>query len=102
MRTILPALALAPMLLAACMPETVEPDPAQDTLDIAAPAADQDECGSASYLPLIGQPGPVISVPANTAYRSYRTGDPVTMDFNPARLNFEHDKTGRLVRVSCG
>ena len=31
-----------------------------------------------------------------------KAGDPVTMDFNAARLNFEHDRTGRLVRVSCG
>ena len=37
-----------------------------------------------------------------TPYRTYRTGDPVTMDFAPKRLNFEYDRSGKLIRVSCG
>lgn len=98
MRTILPALLLAPLSLAACMPETSKPA----TVVIVTPGAIDDTCGSGRYQSLIGQSGPVISVPAGAAYRSYRTGDPVTMDFNSARLNFEHDKSGKLVRVSCG
>lgn len=98
MRTILPVLMLAPLSLGACMPEASEPD----TVVVVTTDMPDDDCGAARYQSLIGQSGPVISVPANTAYRSYKTGDPVTMDFNPARLNFEHDKTGKLVRVSCG
>lgn len=98
MKKLLPALLLAPLSLAACMPEASEPD----TIAVVTPDTSTDTCGSARYQSLIGQAGPVISVPANTPYRSYKTGDPVTMDYNPTRLNFEHDKTGKLVRVSCG
>ncbi|WP_199258441.1 I78 family peptidase inhibitor [Paracoccus binzhouensis] len=96
MKPILPVLMLSPLLAAGCVPEPTAPEPAVP------PAAAEDGCGASRYLPLIGQTGPTISVPANTPYRSYKTGDPVTMDFNPARLNFEHDETGKLVRVSCG
>ncbi|WP_423210153.1 I78 family peptidase inhibitor [Paracoccus yeei] len=95
MKQILPVLVLVPVL-AACLPEPPEPTPMP-------PIAIQDDtCGASRYLALVGQQGTTISVPANTPYRVYRTGDPVTMDFNAARLNFEHDRTGRLVRVSCG
>lgn len=90
---ILPVAILVPVLVAGCVPEAPPPEPA-------APA--DDSCGAARYLPLVGQTGVTISIPADQAYRSYKTGDPVTMDFNPNRLNFEHDKTGKLVRVSCG
>lgn len=98
MKTILPVLMLAPLSLGACMPETSAPD----TVVVVTPGIATDTCGASRYQTLIGQSGPVISVPAHAAYRSYKTGDPVTMDFNPTRLNFEHDKTGKLVRVSCG
>ena len=35
-------------------------------------------------------------------YLGPRTGDPVTMDFAPKRLNFEYDRSGKLIRVTCG
>lgn len=95
MKRLLPAVVLLPLLASACVPEA-PPEP------VAPPPVANDSCGANAYLPLIGQQGPTISVPANQAYRSYKTGDPVTMDFNANRLNFEHDKTGKLVRVSCG
>lgn len=95
MKLSLPALVLTPMLLAACLPE-------EPTTPAPPPPAMDDSCGAGSYQALIGQKAPNIVVPANAAYRSYKTGDPVTMDFNPGRLNFEHDATGKLVRVSCG
>lgn len=92
MKPILPVAMLIPLLAAGCVPEPApEPTP---------PA--EDSCGAARYLGLVGQSGVTISIPADQAYRSYKTGDPVTMDFNPNRLNFEHDKTGKLVRVTCG
>lgn len=90
-----PVVALMP-LLAACVPEAPVPEPLPPA------AAQEDTCGAARYLPLVGQKGTTITVPANTPYRTYKTGDPVTMDFNAARLNFEHDKSGTLIRVSCG
>ncbi|WP_323717482.1 I78 family peptidase inhibitor [Paracoccus aminovorans] len=93
MKPILPVLMLVPLLAAGCVPE---PEPETP------PVMGEDSCGASRYLPLIGQSGVTISVPANVPYRSYKTGDPVTMDFSPSRLNFEHDKTGKLIRVSCG
>lgn len=95
MKPILPVAILAPLLAAACVPE---PAPEPETPPVLA----EDSCGAGRYLALVGQSGVTISIPADQAYRSYKTGDPVTMDFNPNRLNFEHDKTGKLVRVSCG
>ena len=96
MKPILPVVVLAPFLAVACVPEAPEGD-----ATLPPPVAD-DSCGANRYLPLIGQSGPTISVPADVAWRSYRSGDPLTMDYNPQRLNFEHDKTGKLTRVSCG
>ena len=37
-----------------------------------------------------------------TPYRTYRSGDPVTSDFSLKRLNFEYDRSGKLLRVTCG
>lgn len=96
MKPFLPVVLLVPMLAAGCVPERPDTEPATP------PTLADDSCGAERYLPLIGQSGVTISVPANVPYRSYKTGDPVTMDFNPTRLNFEHDKTGKLIRVSCG
>ncbi|WP_017997960.1 I78 family peptidase inhibitor [Paracoccus sp. N5] len=93
MKPILPVAMLIPLLAAGCVPEPAPPEPT--------PPA-EDSCGAGRYLGLVGQSGVTISIPADQAYRSYKTGDPVTMDYNPNRLNFEHDKTGKLVRVSCG
>ncbi|MDT1061332.1 I78 family peptidase inhibitor [Paracoccus sp. CPCC 101403] len=96
MKAVLPVMLIVP-LLASCVPEASDTEPVAP----AGPIAD-DTCGANNFQALIGQTAPTITVPANTAYRSYRTGDPVTMDFNMKRLNFEHDKSGKLVRVSCG
>lgn len=96
MKSALPVVILIP-LLASCVPEAPETDDRSSAIPVA-----DDTCGANRYQALIGQTAPTITVPPNTAYRSYRTGDPVTMDFNMKRLNFEHDTSGRLVRVSCG
>lgn len=61
-----------------------------------------DTCGQSRYAHLVGQVRPQISVPAGTAYRQYRTGDPVTADFSPDRINFEFDRSARLIAVKCG
>lgn len=60
------------------------------------------ECIAADYQQYVGEKSPAISLPAGTEYRDYRTGDPVTADHNPMRLNFEYDRTGKLVSVTCG
>ncbi|MDO5528595.1 MAG: I78 family peptidase inhibitor [Paracoccus sp. (in: a-proteobacteria)] len=84
----------APFILAAC-----EPLPPETVVIVPEPTA---VCIADNYQDLVGQRSPAISLPHGTVYRQYRTGEPVTMDHNPARLNFEYDRTGTLVRVSCG
>lgn len=61
-----------------------------------------DACGAAAFQSYIGQHSPQISVPAGTVMRHFRTGDPVTADLNMERVNFEYDRSGRLVAVTCG
>jgi hypothetical protein len=83
------------LLLAACQMPVADP-PAET------PA--EDACGAAAFQHLVGArataaegmtaPGPV---------RVFRTGQPVTMDHRPDRLNIELDARGRtVVRVFCG
>ncbi|TWI36720.1 I78 family peptidase inhibitor [Paracoccus sulfuroxidans] len=90
------AILAAPLLLAACENDGIPVVVDTEVTPVA------DACGSANYTSLIGQKSPQISVPAGTVHRSYRTGDPVTMDLNPMRVNFEYDRSGKLIAVSCG
>lgn len=90
---------LAAPLLSACVFAVPTPGPAPSAP--AAPA-EGDACGAAAYQSLVGQQSPAITLPSGATYRSYRTGDPVTMDFNENRINFEYDRRGVLVKVSCG
>ena len=82
---------LAPLALAACA----------ETTEVVLPDA-SDTCGAAAYQQYVGQKSPAISLPAGTVFRDYRSGDPVTMDMAPARINFEYDRSGTLVKVTCG
>lgn len=81
-------------LLAAC-----QPMPPSTTVVVTPPAS---ECIADRFQQFVGQKSPAITFPAGTEVRHYRTGDPVTMDLNPSRLNFEYDRTGKLVKVTCG
>ncbi|MCQ0970918.1 I78 family peptidase inhibitor [Paracoccus sp. TK19116] len=87
----------APVVLSACVVAVPVPGPGGSD-----PSAGPDTCGAAAYQGYVGQQSPAITVPPGTDYRSYRTGDPVTMDFNENRINFEYDRQGVLVKVSCG
>lgn len=80
--------------LAACAP-------APNTTVVVTPPV-QTACIADQFQQFVGQRSPAISLPAGTEYRHYRTGDPVTMDHNPARVNFEYNRSGTLVSVSCG
>lgn len=89
-------LMLAPLALAACVSPAPMPEPAPaDRLDMLT-------CTAGDYQQYVGQTSPQITLPAGTVFRSYRTGEAVTQDFAPARLNFEYDRAGVLVKVSCG
>lgn len=74
--------------------------PPATTTVIVPPAASQ--CLAGDYQQYVGQQSPAITLPTGAEYRHYRTGDAVTQDFNPTRLNFEYSRSGRLVSVTCG
>lgn len=100
MITIRPLYLIAlPLTLAACAPAPVQ---TEILIVDEAPAVDGDTCGAANYQQYVGQQSPQISLPAGAVFRHYRSGDPVTMDFNGNRVNFEYDRSGKLVKVSCG
>lgn len=61
-----------------------------------------DACNSAAYQQYVGERSPAITLPAGTTVRHFRTGDPLTMDNDPQRINFEYNRSGTLVRVTCG
>ena len=67
------------------------------------PAADpQDVCGASRYQSLVGANIAAVSLPADLNDRVIRPNDMVTMDFNPERINFRLDDTGRIIAIDCG
>ena len=86
----------APILLAACAPMPTE------TVVVVPDLPEGDACGASNYQQYVGQRSPEIMLPPGTDMRHYRTGDPVTMDYSATRINFEFDRSGTLVKVSCG
>ncbi len=61
-----------------------------------------DTCGAARYWHLIGQPAPE-PFPAPPPLRVFRSGDALTMDHRPERLNVELERFGeRILAVYCG
>ncbi len=65
------------------------------------PASGADTCGASAYADLIGKDAPnALIVPQPK--RLYRIGDPVTLDFNPARVNVQLDTTDVIVALTCG
>ena len=70
----------------------------------AASTAPEEACGAAERQSWIGRPRAELPAPpAGADWRIYETGQPVTQDLRPDRLNIEIDP-GRqaVVRVSCG
>jgi hypothetical protein len=60
-------------------------------------------CPAAELQHLIGQPVP-DPFPADGPVRIFATGDPVTMDYSPQRVNVEVDTSSRrlIVAIRCG
>ena len=102
MKQILPLILSVPLLLLACDNAASEANDMTDADSAPGDGAADDSCGATRFTDLVGQTNPILTIPADTPYRTYRTGDPVTMDFAPKRLNFEYDRSGKLIRVTCG
>lgn len=76
------------------------PIPAPDPVT---PPDAADTCGASAFAALIGQDAAMF--PSGTwkgPARLIRPGQPVTMDYNPERLNVLLDSADRIVGLSCG
>jgi hypothetical protein len=82
--------------LAACQMAPPVSNPAPDR-----PPPPIADCGAGPDL--LGQPESVLAAmtfPMGT--RIFRTGDALTMDYSPTRLNIEIGPDGLIVAVTCG
>ncbi len=99
MKTItLAAMALG-LTAAACAPMDNGPEP-MPPMD-----GEADQCMAANAQWLVGQPRSAIppSAPSGMTWRVTCTTCPVTMDYNPHRLNIFYDQdTGIVQTVKCG
>lgn len=95
MRLILPPFA-AVVALAAC----AEQAPAPATVS----AAPTDACGAAGRQNWIGRArADLPAAPGGASWRVFETGQPVTHDLRPQRLNIEIDPDSQtVVRLTCG
>ena len=88
--------AQAPVIPPAQAPSAVSPPQSGG-----APA---DACGAVERQGWVGQPRSAVpATPAGANWRIFETGQPVTEDLRPDRLNVEIDPaTKRVVAVRCG
>lgn len=95
MKRMLPGF-LALGLLTACAPTAVDPTPVPDS-GLTACKADQ-------YQTWVGRNrADLPRTPVGETWRVTCTTCPVTMDYNPQRLNILHDEaTGVIRQVKCG
>src|SRR5690606_5100224 len=68
-----------------------------------------DECGASKIsarwlnaLPTDDVKAAIAAKVGNRPIRYYTQGDPITADFNPARLNVESGADGRIKQFRCG
>ncbi|WP_304170105.1 I78 family peptidase inhibitor [Phenylobacterium aquaticum] len=95
------------LILAACASDSPPPAPPPQPALQPAPAPPPkpvDMCGAIDAQKLVGRPRTEIPVPVlPSLQRVACTTCPVTMDFNPRRLNFFYDaETGLIKEVRCG
>ncbi|UTP37860.1 peptidase inhibitor I78 [Phenylobacterium sp. LH3H17] len=107
MKTLTTLLAAAGLLaLTACAepPPPPAPPPPPRPAPGPPPPSEPDQCGSAEAQKYVGRSRTEIPVPVQPSrQRVACTTCPVTMDFNPRRLNFFYDAATGVVReVKCG
>jgi len=93
---------LSVAVLAACAAVPPGPPPGADPSRIGVQPP-PDTCGAARYAHLLGRPmSEAPSAGSMPNYRLAAVDDPLTMDFNPERLNIFYDRnTGRIVGIRC-
>jgi hypothetical protein len=83
---------------AACTPDT--------TPGLVPPIADlpsDDACGAPALQYLVGKPVSAFEgMQHGGPVRVIRSGQPVTMDYSPTRLNVVLDSKDRISRINCG
>jgi hypothetical protein len=80
------------LALAACVPVAHTSPPLDGSPD----------CGAEALQGLVGHPLPPGFTPPQ-AHRIYRSGDMLTLDYNPDRLNIElAPDTAEIVAIRCG
>jgi len=66
------------------------------------PVSGQDTCNAAPYANLIGQDATALErVLLLGQVRIIRTGQPVTKDFRPERINFSIGPENRIISITC-
>ncbi len=89
----------------AAAPAPAEPRPAPPAgPEAPATPVPADECGAAERQDCIGRArSDRPPAPTGAVWRVYETGQPVTQDLRPNRLNIEIDPDSQtVVRLSCG
>jgi len=81
-----------------------EPPPAAAPPTVVEPPKPADTCGADEVRHLVGRPRTEIPVPLKPELQRVAcTTCPVTLDFNPNRLNFFFDaQTGIIKEIRCG
>jgi hypothetical protein len=85
-------------------PSVTTPTTPQATEEPATPTPPADECGAAERQNLVGRArADLPAAPAGAVWRIFETGQPVTQDLRPNRLNIEiNPESQTVVRLSCG
>jgi len=98
------ALGLGLLVVASCAspPPPAPPPPPPPPKVTPAPAVDQ--CGAAEAQSYVGRNRITLPVPVQPALQRVTCNTcPVTLDYNPRRLNFFYDaRTGLVTQVRCG
>ena len=90
------------MALAACSTASQSAPPAQPQPPSESPSTDA--CNARAYQRLVGRPRSEIPVPTNPRLQRVACAScPITMDYNPERLNFFFDAASGIIKeVRCG
>ncbi|MCE2739536.1 MAG: hypothetical protein LW703_14525 [Rhodobacter sp.] len=94
----------APLFCLIALSASAGPAPARTGGPVSpVPPAAEDTCGAADLASLVGQPVSRFNAEARAGpARVIRPGQPVTMDYNPLRLNVLLDADDRMVAFRCG